>query len=249
MVRPKVLKLVTLDITNTLLKVAGSPGKQYGIVGRRHGVFTDDALLTDLFTKYYKHYLKQYPNFGAYVKMSANEWWSYVVKDCFHTVDPSLDEQKLQSISNDLFTHYMKSEAWQFLPGAIDALNDLHRYPVKLGVISNWDHRLYRVLAVMGLEPYFDFVIPSYVVGVEKPDKRIFQLALQNADCLPDEAIHFGDSIKKDLEGAQQAGWGACLLAAPGVSHNDVKDAYVVDSIHEFVDKIRPRLGKIRENS
>ena len=71
----------------------------------------------------------------------------------------------------------------------------------------------------------------------------------KNADCLPDEAIHFGDSIKKDLEGAQQAGWGACLLAAPGVSHNDVKDAYVVDSIHEFVDKIRPRLGKIRENS
>ena len=56
---------------------------------------------------------------------------------------------------------------------------DLHRYPVKLGVISNWDNRLFRVLAVMGLEQYFDFVIPSYVVGVEKPDQRIFQLALQ----------------------------------------------------------------------
>ncbi|GFR83001.1 haloacid dehalogenase-like hydrolase domain-containing protein 3 [Elysia marginata] len=248
MTRPRLLKLVTLDITNTLFKVAGSPGRQYGIVGRRHGVIADEALLTDLFSKFYKQYLKQYPNFGAYVKMSANEWWSYVVRDCFHTIDPTLDQEKLQNISNDLFVHYMKSEAWEFLPGAVDALKDLHRYPVKLGVISNWDHRLYRVLAVMGLQPYFDFVIPSYVVGVEKPDKRIFQLALQDADCLPGEAIHFGDNIKKDLQGAQGAGWDACLLATPGVSHSDIDDSVVVESVQDFVDKIRPRLGDLQED-
>ena len=44
--RTKLLKLVTLDITNTLFKVAGSPGQQYGIVGRRHGVVADDDHLT-----------------------------------------------------------------------------------------------------------------------------------------------------------------------------------------------------------
>lgn len=244
MVRPKLLKLVTLDITNTLFKVAGSPGRQYGIVGRRHGVVANETLLTNLFVKYYRHYIQQYPNFGAYVKMSANEWWSYVVKDCFHEVDPTLDEEKLQNISNDLFVHYMKAEAWEFLPGAVDALKDLHRYPVKLGVISNWDHRLYRVLAMMGLQPFFDFVIPSYVVGVEKPDKRIFQLALKEANCLPEEAIHFGDNVVKDLEGAQQAGWDACLLSTPGVVYHDVDDSLIVNSVQEFVDRIRPRLGK-----
>ena len=76
----------------------------------------------DLFIKFYKQYLKKYPNFGAYDKMSANEWWSYVVKDCFQTVDPTLKEEKLQKISNELFVHYMKSEAWEFLPGAVDAI-------------------------------------------------------------------------------------------------------------------------------
>ncbi|GFO00130.1 haloacid dehalogenase-like hydrolase domain-containing protein 3 [Plakobranchus ocellatus] len=246
MARPKLLKLVTLDITNTLFKVAGSPGRQYGIVGRMHGVKTDEANLTALFTKFYKQYLRKYPNFGAYEKMSANEWWSYVVKDCFHAVDPSLTEDTLQSISNDLYVHYMKPEAWVFLPGAYEALKDLHRYQIKLGVISNWDHRLYRVLDVMGMQGYFDFVIPSYVVGVEKPDERIFQLALREAQCLPNEAVHFGDSIEKDLKGAMQAGLDAFLLATPGVSHDGLDDRCVVESVQEFVDMIRPRLGRMR---
>lgn len=56
---------------------------------------------------------------------------------------------------------------------------DLRQYPVKIGVISNWDDRLHKVLEAMKLRPYFDFVLTSTVVGVEKPDSAIFQLALQ----------------------------------------------------------------------
>ena len=68
----------------------------------------------------------------------------------------------------------------------------------------------------------------------------------KDANCLPEEAIHFGDSISKDLEGAQRAGWDACLLATPGVSHSLVDDACVVKSIQEFVDRIKPRLGDLQ---
>jgi len=77
---------------------------------------------------------------------------------------------------------------------------------IRLGVVSNWDSSLERLLQVHGLRDYFEVVAASLVVGVEKPDPRIFewtldQLQISRADCL-----HIGDSEEDDAQGAKNAG-------------------------------------------
>jgi putative hydrolase of the HAD superfamily len=235
------IKLVTLDVTNTLIRVARSPGYQYAYIGLKYGLQLDENVLTGLFLKYYKVYSQKYPNFGAQSGMSAHSWWSLLVKDCFHDADSRIPEKCLSLLADDIFFHYTTSQAWEFLPGAFDAIKDLRQHPIKLGVISNWDHRLYQVLVAMKLLPYFDFILPSSVVGAQKPDRCIFQLALQMADCLPHEAVHFGDSLEKDFFGARGAGMHAYLLDTSD-SHHAIDQSLVVSSVQEFVNTIRPQL-------
>lgn len=57
-----------------------------------------------------------------------------------------------------------------------------------------------------GLNPYFSNVIISEDVGVNKPDKAIFEYALQKASALKEESIMIGDSLEADIRGAQDYG-------------------------------------------
>lgn len=57
-----------------------------------------------------------------------------------------------------------------------------------------------------GLNPYFSNVIISEDVGVNKPDKAIFEFALNKAKALKQESIMIGDSIEADIRGAQGYG-------------------------------------------
>lgn len=102
-------------------------------------------------------------------------------------------------------------------PGTVEALRAFRAMGLVLGVVSNADGRVEQFLAVAGLRPYLDFVVDSALVGVEKPDPRIFQIALQQARVAPDEALHVGDICSVDVAGARRAGIEAVVLAPLGL--------------------------------
>jgi putative hydrolase of the HAD superfamily len=77
---------------------------------------------------------------------------------------------------------------------------------VDLGVLSNFDSRLYSVLQSLGLRDYFKSITISTQVRTAKPDPEIFNIALQSHNCSPEEAWHIGDSITDDYHGARKAG-------------------------------------------
>ena len=81
-----------------------------------------------------------------------------------------------------------------------------------LGVISNWDSRLVSTLENIGLARYFDFILPSAVVGSAKPDKKIFEEALRRSEVAPHEACHIGDEMRTDVAGAEGVGIHPILL-------------------------------------
>jgi len=58
----------------------------------------------------------------------------------------------------------------------------------------------------LGLEKYFEFIILSQDVGIQKPDPRIFALAIHKAGCMPNEFLYVGDSQEDDIVGAGKAG-------------------------------------------
>lgn len=102
-------------------------------------------------------------------------------------------------------------------PGTAEALQAFRAMGLVLGVVSNADGRVEQFLTEAGLRPYLDFVVDSALVGVEKPDPRIFELALQRAGVAPDETLHVGDICSVDVAGARRAGIEAILLDRLGL--------------------------------
>ncbi|HET7874751.1 MAG TPA: HAD family hydrolase, partial [Methylomirabilota bacterium] len=84
------------------------------------------------------------------------------------------------------------------------------------GVISNSNGSVRSVLEATGLARDLAFVIDSAVVGVEKPDPRIFRLGLAEAGVTAGEAVYIGDLYSVDVLGAYGAGLGAVLLDPRG---------------------------------
>ena len=90
-----------------------------------------------------------------------------------------------------------------------------------LGIISNWDWCLPRLCRELGLAKYFDFILASSRVGCAKPHPAIFQRALAIAGIAPAQALHVGDSVYADVNGARAVGLDAVLLDHSGQEHSD----------------------------
>jgi putative hydrolase of the HAD superfamily len=85
-----------------------------------------------------------------------------------------------------------------------------------VGVVSNSNGNAHALLKQAGLGADLDFVIDSGVVGVEKPDPRIFELALRQAGVAAHEAAYVGDLYSVDVLGSRAAGLHPILLDPRG---------------------------------
>jgi putative hydrolase of the HAD superfamily len=103
---------------------------------------------------------------------------------------------------------------FEAFPDAAPALEDARARGLRLVVVSNWDASLPDVLARVGLAPLLDGVFSSAQVGARKPDPAIFRAALAGED--PARALHVGDSLVEDIEGAQRAGVRSVLIRRDG---------------------------------
>jgi len=81
-----------------------------------------------------------------------------------------------------------------------------------VGVISNSNGSVQRALEEAGLAAHLQFVIDSSVVGIAKPDPRIFELGVRAAGTTPEHTVYVGDSYFVDVVGARRAGLGAVLF-------------------------------------
>lgn len=102
-------------------------------------------------------------------------------------------------------------------PEAPAVLAALRGRGLALVVCSNWDLSLHEVLARTGLQELLDGAVVSAVEGVAKPDPALFARALAAAgDVPPGAALHVGDSVDADVEGARAAGVRAVLIRRDG---------------------------------
>jgi FMN phosphatase YigB (HAD superfamily) len=105
------------------------------------------------------------------------------------------------------------SVLWRMvMPGVPKALERLQRLGVTLAVISNSDGTCAQSLEDAGLLRYLNFVIDSAEVGVEKPDPRIFEIALARSGADPRRTLYVGDLYHADVIGSRGAGLHALLL-------------------------------------
>ena len=127
--------------------------------------------------------------------------------------------------------------AWDVVaPGSVGALARLRAAGCQLVVVSNSNGRVRRILSRTGIEPHVDLIIDSQEEGVEKPDPRIFGIALERSHADRAATIHCGDIYHIDIAGARAAGLPAVLLDSAGLYHD--ADCPRVASLPEFADRL-----------
>jgi putative hydrolase of the HAD superfamily len=101
-------------------------------------------------------------------------------------------------------------------PEVPETLRALHERGSPLIAVSNWDCSLCRWLEDAGLLELLDGVVSSGASGVAKPDPAIFLRALWYAGAEPQDVLHVGDSLDKDVAGARAAHIRPVLLCRDG---------------------------------
>lgn len=124
-------------------------------------------------------------------------------------------------------------------PEAESCLCELGKH-YKIGIIANQNLGSKERLDKLGLLKYIDLVIASAEEGVAKPDLRIFQIALDRANCKPEEAVMVGDRLDNDIIPANKIGmktiWikqGLGRYVAPS-SEEECPD-YTIEDLSEII--------------
>jgi len=102
----------------------------------------------------------------------------------------------------------------------------------KLGILSNGNSYPEKC----GLGGVFQFAVFSQDHGVEKPDPRIFRIALEMAGCSKDELLHVGDSLESDIKGAVESGVRCVWLNRQGLENDtNIKADVEISSLLELL--------------
>lgn len=124
-----------------------------------------------------------------------------------------LPEDRLEAMGTTIRGRHEEGRLWvRTVPGTREMLEGLREAGLRLAVISNADGRVVDYLRNAGLADLFEFVLDSTLVGIEKPDPRIFELACSRLGLRPDECVYVGDTPEVDGRGALQAGMSVVLV-------------------------------------
>lgn len=146
-------------------------------------------------------------------------------------------EARLPEVRDSLWRLHQARHLWSgTMDGTRDALDRLRAGGVRTGVVSNSDGRVEEALAAAGLLEAFEVVVDSQLVGVEKPDPRIFAFALDAIAVDPADALYVGDIYEVDVVGARAAGMDVALVDPMGLHAG--RDVPTVPSVAALVDRL-----------
>lgn len=234
------IRLITFDVVGTLLNVRQSPAFQYAAVTKRFNFDIDVEKIDKAYVSVWKELKARHPNYGFASGHTSQTWWRLFLENLFKATGYS--NLPLDRMYKDLYEHFISKDAWSVAPGVKEALERLRVQNIRLGVVSNMDDRLERILHAVELRQYFDFLLPSALAGIEKPDIRIFQQALNKAQVDAKYALHVGDHLTEDYIAARKCGMHALIFA--GLSNSRYEN---VDKSHIFYkfDELVPLVNKI----
>lgn len=139
--------------------------------------------------------------------------------------------QKIASICNE--------EARAHVEEAAKVLESLSsKFPMVL--VSNFYGNIEKVLEIYGIRKYFKKIVESAVVGVRKPDPKIFTLGVEALGLLAQECLVVGDSYRKDIVPAREAGCRAVWIKGPGwTPEEDAQQyPYTITNLSELVKSL-----------
>ena len=125
-------------------------------------------------------------------------------------------------------------------PNKLDEILKNLSQKFKLGIIANQVAGTQKRIDNWGIGKYFDVVVASAEAGCEKPDLKIFNMALKQAKCSPREAVMIGDRMDNDIVPAKKLGMNTVWVRQGFAKFQSVKNElerpdYIVESIVDVV--------------
>ncbi len=133
------------------------------------------------------------------------------------------------------------------LPNTIEVLEKLKENFV-LGLVSNYYGNVKTILTELGLDTYFDNITDSTIVGIRKPDSRIFEHIISEMNVHPNQVIVVGDSYKNDITPAKSIGCGTIWIKVRGWNDNDETENadIIIESLKDLPQAIRNLISLFR---
>lgn len=211
-------RTILLDAAGTLIE----PSEPVATVYARHfamaGHDVEESVIRQAFEQVFR--MLPPPNYAPDGDGDAAErlWWRSLVRETASRCGLRPEVGESGALFDSLFSHYESGAAWRVFPEVEAVLDDCASEGFQLAVVSNFDFRLHRILADLGLTSRFAVVISSADASSRKPDAAIFHHALQRLSRSTCEVVHIGDSAEADQAGAENVGIRAFLLDRPHVT-------------------------------
>jgi putative hydrolase of the HAD superfamily len=225
------IRVVTFDAAGTLIRLVDAPGWTYAETARLFGYNLDPDRVQDAFRIVWKS-LPPPPESPGPHPDDDRGWWRRLVEKTLDEADYEID--RFDDYFTEVYEAFARPGVWDLFPSVPLVLKELSLLGIRLGVISNFDRRLYDVLLHLGVQEAFEHVIISSEVGSQKPAARIFLEAARRFDVDVHEILHVGDDPESDFAGARAAGLRALL-----VDHGQ-ETAKLSDLFSYFSDGDRP---------
>lgn len=139
----------------------------------------------------------------------SRRFWRAVYEVAFDHL--GIAESK-RELSEALYERFTRHESYRLFPDALPALHQVKEAGLVLGLISNFEEWLEEMLVEWQVAPLFDLLVISGREGIEKPDAKIFEIALERAGLEPHETVYVGDHPRIDIEAAEGVGMTGVLI-------------------------------------
>jgi putative hydrolase of the HAD superfamily len=206
--------VIFLDAVGTIIGVKDGVGEIYSEFAHKFGVECDPNQVN---TAFYQEFKVADPCVfpgvaSTEIPEQEYQWWRSINQRTFTRMGKIADFKDFEGFFAELYAYFATAAAWEIYPDTLVALDRWQQQGLTLGMLSNFDSRLYAVLDALDLRKYFGSITISTEAGAAKPSHLIFQQALSQHNCLASNAWHIGDSELEDYQGATAAGIKAWLI-------------------------------------
>lgn len=232
--RPRSVRAVFFDAGETLVYPHPSFAELFSEVLRGEGQNVDPAAVQETVSIYSKRFADASraeeipPRLWSTSKESSRTFWLEVYGNFLSDVGVT---DRPDELSERLFEAFSDLANYRLHADAVPTLERLHVAGYALGVISNFEEWLERLLESLGVTRYFPVRVISGIEGVEKPDSEIFRIALHRAGVSAAESVYVGDHPYFDIQAARRAGLFPVLIDrrgrypdADGIRINSLED-------------------------
>lgn len=230
-------RAVFFDVGNTLLKPHPSVSEVCRQVlaeaGHIHDLSAIDRLMP-LVDAYYEERYRDDDTFWTSEEETSSVWvgmYSVMCRELGIHADAA-------ELAGRVYEEFGDASRWRLYDDVLPAFERLRERGIRLGIISNWDSRLVRVLEGLGVGDHVGTIVSSADVKLRKPDPRIFELACSRLGVEVDESAHVGDHHYSDIVGATAAGLRAVLVDRSGSAALRAESGAIAD-----FDRLEEALG------